>query len=164
MRKLTCKNGNIVYVGTQEEVRTIHHAMYRAWLKDKIQITPTGYFTYERIRIEGFNLIQGILLDKREGYFDPMSFDEIMEMFINGKFRTYQTAMEINQKGSVSRMRKSGKVNKRQKNKRVTNEFVVTSANGNITGIGNSAIMQPNVKFSGKSMKWFDDSKLLKKK
>ena len=40
--------------------------------------------------------------------------------------------MEINQKGSVSRMRKSGKVNKRQKNKRVTNEFVVTSANGNI--------------------------------
>lgn len=72
MRKLTCKNGNIVYVGTQEEVRTIHHAMYRAWLKDKIQITPTGYFTYERIRIEGFNLIQGILLDKREGYFDPI--------------------------------------------------------------------------------------------
>lgn len=61
-------------------------------------------------------------------------------------------------------MRKSGKVNKRQKNKRVTNEFVVTSANGNITDIGNSAIMQPNVKFSGKSMKWFDDSKLLKKK
>ena len=89
MRKLTCKNGNIVYVETQEEVRTIHHAMYRAWLKDKIQITPTGYFTYERIRSEGFNLIQGILLDKREGYFDPMSFDEIMEMFINGKFRTY---------------------------------------------------------------------------
>ena len=35
MRKLTCKNGNIVYVGTQEEVRIIHHAMYRAWLKDK---------------------------------------------------------------------------------------------------------------------------------
>ena len=61
-------------------------------------------------------------------------------------------------------MRKSGKVNKRQKNKRVTNEFVVTSANGNITDIGNSAIMQPNVKFSGKPMKWFDDSKLLKKK
>lgn len=61
-------------------------------------------------------------------------------------------------------MRKSGKVNKRQKNKRVTNEFVVTSVNGNITDIGNSAIMQPNVKFSGKPMKWFDDSKLLKKK
>lgn len=61
-------------------------------------------------------------------------------------------------------MRKSGKVNKRQKNKRVTNEFVITSANGNITDVGNSAIMQPNVKFSGKPMKWFDDSKLLKKK
>ena len=61
-------------------------------------------------------------------------------------------------------MRKSGKVNKIQKNKRVTNEFVVTSANGNITDVGNSAIMQPNVKFSGKPMKWFDDSKLLKKK
>ena len=71
--------------------------------------------------------------------------------------------MEINQKGSVIRMRKSGKVNKRQKNKRVTNEFVVTSANGNITDVGNSAIMQPNVKFSGKPMKWFDDTKLLKK-
>lgn len=71
--------------------------------------------------------------------------------------------MEINQKGSVSRMRKSGKVNKRQKNKRVTNEFVITSANGNITDVGNSAIMQPNVKFSGKPMKWFDDTKLLKK-
>ena len=60
-------------------------------------------------------------------------------------------------------MRKSGKVNKRQKNKRVTNEFVITSANGNITDVGNSAIMQPNVKFSGKPMKWFDDTKLLKK-
>lgn len=60
-------------------------------------------------------------------------------------------------------MRKSGKVNKIQKNKRVTNEFVVTSANGNITDVGNSAIMQPNVKFSGKPMKWFDDTKLLKK-
>lgn len=72
--------------------------------------------------------------------------------------------MEINQKGSVSRMRKSGKVNKRQKNKRVTNEFVVASTNGNVTGIGKSAIMQPKVKFSGKSMKWFDDTKLLKKK
>ena len=71
--------------------------------------------------------------------------------------------MEIIQKGSVSRMRKSGKVNKRQKNKRVTNEFVITSANGNITDVGNSAIMQPNVKFSGKPMKWFDDTKLLKK-
>lgn len=60
-------------------------------------------------------------------------------------------------------MHKSGKVNKRQKNKRVTNEFVITSANGNITDVGNSAIMQPNVKFSGKPMKWFDDTKLLKK-
>ena len=60
-------------------------------------------------------------------------------------------------------MHKSGTVNKRQKNKRVTNEFVITSANGNITDVGNSAIMQPNVKFSGKPMKWFDDTKLLKK-
>ena len=144
MRKLTCKNGNIVYVGTQEEVRTIHHAMYRAWLKDKIQITPTGYFTYERIRIEGFNLIQGILLDKREGYFDPMSFDEIMEMFINGIFRTYQTAMEM-------------------ENTKVTGTFVVETDHGIVTNIAYSAIMQPNVKFSGKPMKWFDDTKLLKK-
>ena len=29
--------------------------------------------------------------------------------------------------------------------------------------IAYSAIMQPNVKFSGKPMKWFDDTKLLKK-
>lgn len=35
---------------------------------------------------------------------------------------------------------------------------------GIVTNIGYSAIMQPNVKFSGKPMKWFDDTKLLKKK
>lgn len=49
-------------------------------------------------------------------------------------------------------------------NTRVTGTFVVETDHGIVTKIGYSAIMQPNVKFSGKPMKWFDDSKLLKKK
>lgn len=49
-------------------------------------------------------------------------------------------------------------------NTRVTGTFIVETDHGIVTKIGHSAILQPNVKFSGKSMKWFDDSKLLKKK
>ena len=49
-------------------------------------------------------------------------------------------------------------------NTRVTGTFVVETDHGIVTKIGHSAIMQPNVKFSGKPIKWFDDSKLLKKK
>ena len=64
-------------------------------------------------------------------------------------------------------MRKSSmqmKEHKGLENTRVTRTFGVASENGIIRNIGNSTIMQPNVKFSGKPMKWFDDSKLLKKK
>lgn len=49
-------------------------------------------------------------------------------------------------------------------NTRVTGRFVVETDHGIVTKIGHSAIIQPKVQFSGKSMKWFDDSKLLKKK
>lgn len=49
-------------------------------------------------------------------------------------------------------------------NTKVTGTFAVVSEKGAICNIGNSTIMQPKVQFSGKSMKWFDDSKLLKKK
>lgn len=49
-------------------------------------------------------------------------------------------------------------------NTRVTGTFVVETDHGIVTKIGYSAILQPNVKFSGKPMKWFDDGKLLKKK
>ena len=56
------------------------------------------------------------------------------------------------------------KEHKDLKNTRVTGTFGVTSENGVICKIGNSTILQPKVQFSGKPMKWFDDSKLLKKK
>ena len=69
--------------------------------------------------------------------------------------------MEINQKGSVSRMSK--KDNKELENIKVTGTVVVETDHGIVTNIAYSAIMQPNVKFSGKPMKWFDDTKLLKK-
>lgn len=64
-------------------------------------------------------------------------------------------------------MRKSSmqmKEHKGLENTRVTRTFGVASENGIIRNIGNSTIMQPKVQFSGKPMKWFDDSKLLKKK
>lgn len=56
------------------------------------------------------------------------------------------------------------KEHKSLENTRVTGIFGVTSENGVIRNIGNSTVMQPKVQFSGKPMKWFDDSKLLKKK
>ena len=64
-------------------------------------------------------------------------------------------------------MRKSSmqmKEHKGLENTRVTRTFGVASENGIIRNIGNSTIMQPKVQFSGKPMRWFDDSKLLKKK
>ena len=54
-------------------------------------------------------------------------------------------------------------VKKDLENTKVTGSFAITTENGIIRGIGNSSIMQPNIKFSGKPMPWFDDSKLLKK-
>lgn len=56
------------------------------------------------------------------------------------------------------------KMRKGLENTKVTRTFGVASENGIIRNIGNSIIMQPKVQFSGKPMKWFDDSKLLKKK
>ena len=70
--------------------------------------------------------------------------------------------MELKKKGSVSKMSK--KDNKELESTKATGTFVVETDHGIETNIGYSAIMQPNVKFSGKPMKWFDDTKLLKKK
>ena len=47
--------------------------------------------------------------------------------------------------------------------KKLNRAFVVETDHGIVTNIAYSTIMQPNVKFSGKPMKWFDDTKLLKK-
>ena len=55
------------------------------------------------------------------------------------------------------------KESKDLKNTKVTGTFVVETDHGVVRKVGCSAIMQPKVKFSGKPMKWFDDSKLLKK-
>ena len=47
--------------------------------------------------------------------------------------------------------------------RKVLNTFAVTAEQGIIRNIGSSTIMQPKVQFSGNSMNWFDDNKLLKK-
>ena len=44
-----------------------------------------------------------------------------------------------------------------------TIRFVVESKNGVVTNIGKSTIYQPPVNFKVGSVKWFDDSKLIKK-
>lgn len=59
-------------------------------------------------------------------------------------------------------MRKQ-KESKDLQNTKVTGTFVVETDHGVVSKVGYSAIMQPNVQFSGKPMKWFDDTKLLKK-
>lgn len=55
------------------------------------------------------------------------------------------------------------KESKDLENTKVTGTFVVETDHGVVSKVGCSAIMQPKVKFSGKPMKWFDDSKLLKR-
>ena len=45
----------------------------------------------------------------------------------------------------------------------VKNTFVVEKKE-NQARIGKSSIMQPKVQFNGKGIKWFDDSKLIRKK
>lgn len=40
--------------------------------------------------------------------------------------------------------------------------FTTTTKNGIITQIGRSTILQPKLQFKGGSVKWFDDTKLLK--
>lgn len=43
-----------------------------------------------------------------------------------------------------------------------TMHFATVSKNGIISKIGRSTILQPKPNFKGGSIKWFDDSKLLK--
>lgn len=48
--------------------------------------------------------------------------------------------------------------------KETVNTFVIENGNGNQVRLGKSSIMQPKVQFKGKGIKWFDDSKLIRKK
>ena len=48
-------------------------------------------------------------------------------------------------------------------NKTITNTFMTETNNGRITKVHNSAIFQPQIQHSGKGIKWFDDSQLLKR-
>ena len=43
-----------------------------------------------------------------------------------------------------------------------TLKFAVESRNGVVVSVGHSTIMQPVTNFKGGSIKWFDDTKLLK--
>ena len=43
------------------------------------------------------------------------------------------------------------------------NTFVVETDKGNHARIGKSSVMQPPVYFNHKGIKWFDDSKLIRK-
>lgn len=44
-----------------------------------------------------------------------------------------------------------------------TIQFAVQSKNGVVQRVGKSTILQPKTNFKGGSVKWFDDSKLIKK-
>ena len=44
-----------------------------------------------------------------------------------------------------------------------TTKFTTVSKNGVVTQVGRSTIMQPTTNFKGGSIKWFDDSKLIRK-
>lgn len=46
--------------------------------------------------------------------------------------------------------------------KKETIQFAVKKKNGVVTQVGHCYMTQPQVKFKGGSVKWFDDSKLLK--
>ena len=49
--------------------------------------------------------------------------------------------------------------------KKVVTEFAVeTDRNNLVKRIGKSVVLQPRTHFCGEHTKWFDDSKLLKKK
>ena len=47
--------------------------------------------------------------------------------------------------------------------KKQTTEFAILSENGAITQVGRSTVVQPKTNFKGGSIKWFDDSKLIRK-
>lgn len=45
---------------------------------------------------------------------------------------------------------------------KTTITFAIKTKHGVVTEIGRSSILQPKTNFKGCSIKWFDDSKLLK--
>ena len=47
--------------------------------------------------------------------------------------------------------------------KKQTTEFATVSKNGVVTQVGRSTVVQPKTNFKCGSIKWFDDSNLLKK-
>lgn len=47
---------------------------------------------------------------------------------------------------------------------KTTLQFITVIKNREVKYIGNSVIRQPEVKFGGDSIKWFDDRQLLKNK
>lgn len=47
---------------------------------------------------------------------------------------------------------------------RQTVQFAVVSKSGGVQKVGNSAIYHPPIKYDGRTTKWFDDSKLIRKK
>ncbi|MGE9942772.1 hypothetical protein ACQRBH_14535 [Bariatricus sp. SGI.161] len=47
--------------------------------------------------------------------------------------------------------------------KKETIVFATETKNGVVTRIGKSFITQPPIKFAGGSVKWFDDSKLIRR-
>lgn len=48
--------------------------------------------------------------------------------------------------------------------KKQTMEFAVVTKKNTVQRVGKSVINQPKIAFKGGKVKWFDDSKLLKKK
>lgn len=47
--------------------------------------------------------------------------------------------------------------------KKQTMQFAAVSKNGVVTQVGRSEVLQPKTNFKGGSVKWFDDTRLLKK-
>ena len=47
---------------------------------------------------------------------------------------------------------------------KITNTFATQKKNGVITTIGKSYITTPNTNFCGSSVKWFDDTQLIRRK
>lgn len=43
-----------------------------------------------------------------------------------------------------------------------TLQFAVESRGGSVTHVGRSYIWEPKTKFAGESVKWFDDSRLIR--
>ena len=48
--------------------------------------------------------------------------------------------------------------------KKQTAEFATVTEKGIVNQVGRSSILTPKIHYSGKGTRWFDDTKLLKKK